>query len=63
MSSDSSLFDLLKLNLAHMEHDWSGWINLRGVDHGKLKVRVEKLYPVESNIRKLLKTNLFIIFI
>ena len=39
-----------------MEHDWSGWINLRGVDHGKLKVRVEKLYPVESNIRKLLKT-------
>jgi len=39
-----------QLNLAHIENDWCGWINLRNAIHGKLKVRIEKLFPVKSDI-------------
>ena len=43
----------MNVRLAEISDDWQDWLDLEGVKQGKLKVRVEKLYPSDDKVKKL----------
>lgn len=43
----------VNIRLADISDDWQDWLDLEGVKQGKLKIKIEKLYPAEENIKKL----------
>ena len=43
----------MNVRLADISDDWQDWLDLEGVKQGKLKVRVEKLYPSDDKVKKL----------
>ena len=43
----------VNIRLADISDDWQDWLDLEGVKQGKLKIKIEKLYPADENIKKL----------
>ena len=42
----------VNIRLADISDDWQDWLDLEGVKQGKLKIKIEKLYPADENLKK-----------